>query len=76
MVDEEKAEEVLDVGLRLLRTWDYGGAIRAFTEALSLNPDLVEAYEKRAFAFRRLGREREADRDIATSRVVLRNGLN
>jgi Flp pilus assembly protein TadD len=76
MVAVEKAEEVLDAGLRLLRRWDYEGAIRAFTEALELNSTLVEAYENRAVAYRRLGRDEEADTDIATSRIILRNGQN
>jgi len=65
---------MLDVGLRLLRSWDYEGAIRAFTEALELDPTLVEAYENRALTYRRLGRHEEAQKDLSKSRSVLQDG--
>jgi Flp pilus assembly protein TadD len=76
MADDERARELLDAGLRLLRSWDHEGAARAFTEAIELDPTLVEAYESRAVAHRRLGRDEEADEDIATSRAILRDGQN
>ena len=75
MADDERARKVLDAGLRLLRSWDYEGAIRAFTEGLRLNPYLVEAYENRALAYRRLGMNDEAAQDLTRSRNVLRDGL-
>ncbi len=74
MVDEERAQKLLDAGLRLLRSWDYEGAIRAFTEALQLNPNLVEAYENRALVYRRIGRHEEAQKDLIKSRSVLQDG--
>lgn len=76
MADDERARKVLDAGLRLLRSWDYEGAIRAFTEALRLNPNLTEAYENRALAHRRLGRDDEAEKDLGKSRSVLRDGVS
>ena len=75
MADDERARKLLDAGLRLLRSWDYEGAIRAFTEALRLDPGLAEAYENRALAYRRLGRDEEAEDDLGKSRSVLRDGV-
>ena len=51
-------------GLRLEQTGDYEGAVQAFTEALTLNPESAAAHRNRAEALRRLGREAEAQVDL------------
>lgn len=50
-------------GLRLEQSGDYEGAVQAFTEALTLNPELTAAYWNRAKALRLLGRAADAQVD-------------
>ena len=60
-------------GLRLVRTGDYEGAVAAFSEAIADNPNSSEeAYRSRAEAYRKLGREREADADLEKVGVFTR----
>ena len=55
---------------KLLQARDYEGAITAFTEAISLNPDVIGAYNKRARAYRQLGRKGEAEADFEMVRAL------
>jgi tetratricopeptide (TPR) repeat protein len=49
--------------MRLYNSQDYEGAVAAFTEAIGVDPNDVAAYRLRADAYRRLGREEEAEVD-------------
>ena len=51
-------------GRRLLDAGDYEGAITACTEAIELEPGSIGARRTRAEAYRRLGREKEAEADL------------
>ena len=57
----EKALE----GARLLSAGDYKGAIAACTEAIEFYPGSLGAYRTRAEAYKRWGREREAEADLS-----------
>ena len=50
-------------GLRLEQSGDYEGAVQAFTEVLTLNPELTAAYWSRAKVLRLLGRAADAHVD-------------
>ena len=52
---------------RLIDAGDYDGAIAACTEAIALNSNNAGAYRTRAEAYRRLGREYEANADVRYS---------
>ena len=51
-------------GMHLHRERDYEGAVSAFSEAIALYPGFVGAYRSRAEAYRKLGREEEAEADL------------
>ena len=55
----------LDLGLRY-----YEDAIKAFTEAIRLNPDVPDSYEARGYAFKALGKSTEAEADYAKAREL------
>ena len=46
----------------------YEDAIKAFTEAIRLNPDVPDSYEARGYAFKALGKSTEAESDYAKAR--------
>ena len=48
----------------MLDSGDYDQAIAAYTEAIELDPSVAVAYENRAEAYKRLGREKEAQADL------------
>jgi len=52
------------VAVRLHNSQDYEGAVAAFTEVIGLDPNDEGAYRLRANAYRRLGREEEAEADL------------
>ena len=53
-----------DDGLRLRQVGDIEGAVEAFTQAITLNPNFESAYRNRAEAFRRLGKTDQATGDL------------
>ena len=50
-------------GVRLNQDGDHDGAIKAFTEALALDPDHANIYRNRADAYRAANKTAEADAD-------------
>lgn len=64
-LDEHRANQMAWEGQRLLMAGENGAAVATLTEALKLNPNMLNTYRNRAEAFRRLGRESEAAADIA-----------
>ena len=51
-------------GRRLLNAGGYEAAIFACTEAIELDPNNTEPYRIRAEAYKRLGRDNEAEADL------------
>jgi Flp pilus assembly protein TadD len=43
----QTADEYLNQGISRLNNKDYSGAIQVFSQAISINPGLIEAYNKR-----------------------------
>jgi tetratricopeptide (TPR) repeat protein len=48
---DNKAQDLLDTGLRRLREADYQMALEVFNELVAYCPDYAEGYNQRAFAF-------------------------
>ena len=64
---EEQAWEFYQAGLKKIQKLNYQGAIADYTQALELNPQLVEAYYQRGFARSQVNNNREAFADYTTA---------
>lgn len=60
----------LDRGNRSMLNHQYNGAIRAYTEAISLNPRLGQAYLRRGRAYKEVGEYQEARDDFDAARDI------
>ena len=58
-------------GVRLLAARDHKGAIAAFSEAISLDPNFSTSYRNRATAFEKAGKFTESAADLAKLRTTL-----
>ena len=65
MANERDALNKNAEGVRLHQTEDYDGAIKAFTEAIGLDPAHPNIYRNRAETYRALNRADEAETDSA-----------
>jgi curved DNA-binding protein CbpA len=68
---DKSAAEFYQQGLKKIQKLNYQEAIADYTEALKLNPELVEAYYQRGFAQSQLSNHREAFADY--TEALLRN---
>ncbi len=64
MATNRSGIEKNDEGIKLLHAGEYERALEGFTKAIELYPGFVGAYQNRAEAYRKLGRERDARRDL------------
>ena len=62
----QKTIDQLELGRKYLTEMNYTEAIAAFTEAIRLNPDDIQAYLGRAQAYEALGKYEEAKDDYTT----------
>lgn len=62
----QKKIDQLELGRKYLTEMNYTEAIAAFTEAIRLNPDDIQAYLGRAQAYEALGKYEEAKDDYTT----------
>ncbi len=62
----QKTIDQLELGRKYLTEMNYTEAIAAFTEAIRLNPDDIQAYLGRAQAYEALGKYEEAKDDYPT----------
>ena len=62
----QKKIDQLELGRKYLTEMNYTEAIAAFTEAIRLNPDDIQAYLGRAQAYEALGKYEEAKADYTT----------
>lgn len=67
---ELKAEQYLERGDALLDQGDLEGAIRTYTRAIELDPDLVQAYIKRGIALRTNGDLNDAIDDFVVAEKI------
>ena len=63
-VNKSEAIVKSNEGTRLFEAGDVEGAIKAFAEAIKLDPRFEAAYHNRAMALRKAGRHREAEVDL------------
>lgn len=73
-VYEDDAQRKTYEGLRLFYVEHFEKAIEAFSEAIALDPGQAMAHEYRALAFRRLGKEEEAQADAAKAASLKQAG--
>ncbi len=59
-------------GSRMLRTWQLPQAIKAFTQAIDIEPRYAEAYVKRGLAYYRLGQYKAAISDYTQTLALKR----
>ena len=60
----EQAGDFFDRGRECYRRRDLGGAVREFTRAIELRPDVPAAYQERGLAYARMGQLEEAIADF------------
>jgi tetratricopeptide (TPR) repeat protein len=61
----EPASEAYQQGVSRLDEGDFDAAIKAFTEAIRLEPQLTDAYKRRGFAYGRKGEQEKAIADFS-----------
>ena len=66
------AAEWYQQGLQLTQQGRYPEAIDAYTQALLLNPQLLEAHNQRGFSYYKIGQTMEAFADYATALTLER----
>ncbi|MGK7888595.1 MAG: DnaJ domain-containing protein [Leptolyngbyaceae cyanobacterium] len=64
------ATEWYQQGLQLTQQGRYANSIEAYTQALHLNPQLLEAYDQRGFSYYKLGKTVEAFADFAEAMTL------
>ena len=58
-------------GVRLHQAGDHEGAIKAFTEAIDLDPEHANIYRNRAESYRAVDKTAEADADTAKADQIV-----
>jgi tetratricopeptide (TPR) repeat protein len=72
----QSANELLQKGIEKMKRGDYGGAIKDLNEAIKENPNLTEAYQKRAKSKRKLSNLNGAVEDYNTALRLNANSSN
>ena len=62
----QKAAQQLELGRKYLTEQNYAEAVAAFTEAIQLDPNNIDAYMGRAEAYKALQKYEEATSDYST----------
>jgi tetratricopeptide (TPR) repeat protein len=76
LVFAQSANELLQKGTEKMKRGDYGGAIKDLNEAIKENPNLAEAYQKRAKSKRKLSNLNGAAEDYNTALRINANSGN
>ena len=71
MANEQDALHKNADGVRLHQKGDYDGALKAFGEAIAIEPDHANIYRNRAETYRAMNRTDEADTDSAKADAIV-----